>query len=636
MDAADPGFTPEALDPSKAPPSDRFCDLILTGGVTSGVVYPWAILELARAYRLKRIGGTSVGAMAAALAAAAEYSRREGRGAGFEVLRVLPEALAADEGRGTKLLSLFQPSSRTKRLFAVFLDMLNRSETSGRFAWAARLAAAIAQAYAAVWVVVLAAGAAAFWLSSVAIKGPGFWFAALAALLTTVLVAMLAVVGAIYRDVVQGLTRNGFGICTGGYTKTPSKSQPLIAWLNEGLQKTVGRPNDRDPLTFADLAGPAGPDQALRSIHLQTVTTNLSHGRPYTLPLNDDTSRLFFRGADLLPYFPKYVVDHMIDKAIPYAPRSSGDPLSAGSDGPYFELPGDDLPVLVAARLSLSFPFLFSAVPLWAIDYEARVGERTLQRCWFSDGGICSNFPIHFFDTLIPRWPTFGISLGPRSPHWEDEAVWLPTYHYEGRGDAWNRIAEPSSSRAAWLGSFVSAMVDSAKNWNDNTLMRMPAVRDRVVRVGLGPGEGNLNLKLTQAQILSLARNYGTLAGRRLVDKFRPQSAASETAVAWDEHRWVRFNLLLSALDECLDELEARAERAPYAKKITELIDGAFIKRPLRGERPQENALSASQADALDKLREAVNELGASFQHQNVRQPYRGEPRPSLRIRSRY
>src|SRR5205807_10418438 len=30
---------------------------------------------------------------------------------------------------------------------------------------------------------------------------------------------------------------------------------------------------------------------------------------------------------------------------------------------------------------------------------------------WFSDGGICSNFPIQFFDAWLPKTPTFGINL---------------------------------------------------------------------------------------------------------------------------------------------------------------------------------------------------------------------------------
>nr|WDS96478.1 hypothetical protein VW1_00050 [Enterobacter sp.] len=38
------------------------CDLVMKGGITSGVVYPLAIVEIAKAFRLRSIGGTSAGA----------------------------------------------------------------------------------------------------------------------------------------------------------------------------------------------------------------------------------------------------------------------------------------------------------------------------------------------------------------------------------------------------------------------------------------------------------------------------------------------------------------------------------------------------------------------------------------------
>jgi hypothetical protein len=63
----------------------------------------------------------------------------------------------------------------------------------------------------------------------------------------------------------------------------------------------------------------------------------------------------------------------------------------------------------------MSFPLLISAVKLWAIDYEAPMKSRGLSPCWMSDGGLCSNFPIHLFDSFVPRWPTFGISLQKRA-----------------------------------------------------------------------------------------------------------------------------------------------------------------------------------------------------------------------------
>ena len=48
-------------------------------------------------------------------------------------------------------------------------------------------------------------------------------------------------------------------------------------------------------------------------------------------------------------------------------------------------------------------------VPLYAVDYHAP--DAPMKKVWFSDGGITSNFPIHRFDALFPRWPTFGITL---------------------------------------------------------------------------------------------------------------------------------------------------------------------------------------------------------------------------------
>ena len=51
------------------------CDAIMKGGITSGIVYPYAILEIATRYRFRSLGGTSAGAIGAAFAAAAEYAR---------------------------------------------------------------------------------------------------------------------------------------------------------------------------------------------------------------------------------------------------------------------------------------------------------------------------------------------------------------------------------------------------------------------------------------------------------------------------------------------------------------------------------------------------------------------------------
>ena len=66
----------------------RCCDLVMKGGITSGVLYPPAIGRISESYYLVGIGGTSAGAIAASVAAAAEYRRRKfNDNIGFEIAR---------------------------------------------------------------------------------------------------------------------------------------------------------------------------------------------------------------------------------------------------------------------------------------------------------------------------------------------------------------------------------------------------------------------------------------------------------------------------------------------------------------------------------------------------------------------
>jgi len=80
-------------------PPDRFCDLILTGGVTSAIAYPGLVAVLASRYRFHAIGGSSSGAGIAALAAAAEYRRRHGSDAGFRLMLERVQRLAKKRHR---------------------------------------------------------------------------------------------------------------------------------------------------------------------------------------------------------------------------------------------------------------------------------------------------------------------------------------------------------------------------------------------------------------------------------------------------------------------------------------------------------------------------------------------------------
>jgi hypothetical protein len=84
------------------------------------------------------------------------------------------------------------------------------------------------------------------------------------------------------------------------------------------------------------------------------------------------------------------------------------------------------MPVAIAARISLSFLGLISALPLLCIDYSRGPGHRNLITAWFSDGRIASNFPMHFFDAPWPRRPTFGLNLDKEHPDYRGQMVWRP------------------------------------------------------------------------------------------------------------------------------------------------------------------------------------------------------------------
>jgi predicted acylesterase/phospholipase RssA len=654
---------PPGLDALDQPPVDRYCDVVLTGGVTDGVIYPWALVELARKYRFKNIGGTSVGAMAAALTAAAEYARRRGSVAGFnEVLLKLPRMLGDEVNGDTRLYSLFQPAKSTRRLFELFVGIFTPAATvDGKSQTGALMKKILSAVLCAYWKPALAGallglliGVAGWWWWHFGSEWALIWELLLSALPYALVIATILVAIAIYLDCVHGFVNNGFGICTGFRNETtPPGTQSLVEWLHQGIQGACDKPLEQ-PLTFRDLwdapggpierpLPPALPKRKSRSIDLRMVTTNLTHGRPYALPVEDETSRLFFRKADLAPYFPPAVLDFLVEHSQPYVSKVKGvDPDPANVPADLRELPAGDLPIVVAARLSLSFPVLFSAVPLWAIDYEAEdFKDRRLRRCWFSDGGICSNFPVHLFDAALPEWPTFGIAIVERSLFWRKQRVYMPQHYNQGRGDRWDRFGDPVLPVTGAivpprerLAGFLASVIWSAKDWKDNTSMRMPGVRDRVVRVNLEPGESGLNLKMTSEQILDLARDYGRKAGKALIKKFIGPTEDQRPSQYWNEHRWVRFNSFLVGLRERIENIGAAAERAAYAAPLSTQIAGAARIPPL-SEKSQahEKLLTQAQIDDLRHLLAALKDLESKFAQADLPQPYTPLPTPSLRIR---
>ena len=308
---------PDLLDPAQEPPLDRYCDVVMKGGVTDGVVYPWAVMELAQHYRFQSIGGTSVGAVAAALTAASEYSRRYGSVNGFnKVLREVPLGLAELQGSGqTKLFSLFHPSPGGERLFRLFVGFFSKEK-----GWAGTWA--IVKGLLGDYLlrpnlrrprdrgILLLLIGGALLLGALCLLYPATVLPLLLVLLSNVAAIAVLLLGLIgwrlLDDVRRQLGGPGCGLCTGmGPEGGPDG---FTDWLHKGIQGASARDLDK-PLTFRDLwDAPGGPDLDLyrdgwierpQSIALQMMSTNLTHGRACGLPLNDNSEKLHFRQQDL-------------------------------------------------------------------------------------------------------------------------------------------------------------------------------------------------------------------------------------------------------------------------------------------------------------------------------------------------
>ncbi|MEO6408415.1 MAG: hypothetical protein ABIO45_06630 [Burkholderiaceae bacterium] len=615
------------------PAADKFCDLVMKGGITSGVVYPAAIEKLSHHYRFKSIGGTSAGAIAAALTAAAEYNRRtNGSRAGFDILKGLSAELGQEVAPDRRrLVTLFQPDPGLGRLFAVLEKSLNRARTSTRIMG------------------ILWGFVAGYWLASLAAAGLamgayfiGGWLAFVLALV----VAPLVLIGSfVYFDVTHNMVANGFGLCT-GMTAPGSKLPALVPWLHDRIQRAAGLDPTATPLTFGMLwDAPGMPEQwkqadpGIRSIDLRMFSTNLSQGRPYIFPLAEKSTdggslrvdeRLFFKVAEIGRYLPEAVTQWMVTKGTRYV----ADPNDKGRDPPatdsnaaeMVELPQPrDFPVILAARMSLSFPVLFAGVPLWAIHYDAPRGKRTFRRCWFSDGGLCSNFPMHLFDGLVPSWPTFGIDLEPRIPERKDDWVYLPRHYGEGYGERWNRFDDKADSSSR-CGGFFIAMIKSMQNWNDNALSRMPGVRDRIARVRLTDEEGGMNLNM-EASTIEKVTQRGVAAIDRLIGAFDTPARGHAQARGWDEQRWIRLAVLLKAIQEkSIGIAFSLSNDLPHATPYAELLARAGIE-VMPG---YDEVLSAEEQQAIRAMLDALDRLA------RTRRPpltFQSVPKPDLRVR---
>jgi hypothetical protein len=242
-----------------------------------------------------------------------------------------------------------------------------------------------------------------------------------------------------------------------------------------------------------------------------------------------EEEQYLFVPAELRALFPAPVVEHVLDAA--------GVPADEREGTRAWFLPAAELPVVIGTRISASVPLLLSSLKL----YSARADLPGPVESFMSDGGITSNFPIHFFDDWLPSHPTFGLDLVPfpEGGHGKDAApVSMPSGPDAPRVPHW--------TNAKTLGAFLRQIEDASRNRRDELQAELPGFRDRVCQIGMAPGEGGFNLQADPSTVSSLM-DRGRAAGREILDKFD-----------WAQHRFIRYVTLMEMLQENFSLLSAR------------------------------------------------------------------------------
>ncbi|HYO67770.1 MAG TPA: hypothetical protein VEU33_16975 [Archangium sp.] len=589
----------------------------MKGGVTSGIVYPPGILQLCQQYRFHSIGGASAGAIAAAAAAAAEYGRQtppaspSSTSHGFIRLAEMNDELA----KPGFLRNLLHPSPEGEPLFQAFLHWQHESAAARQqeppvagsarrscsekvLEWGQRLdtvlehsvgaqhragsviglfvAALLASglgAWGVVWLLTPGLGARAL---GVVLLGLALGLCWLGSTLGGLLGGGWALVRTVLR--MQDKDVHKYGLCPGSKgpaARLDSQNLALTDWLHVCLNELAGLSREAPPLTLRQLG--------LQRISFKLVTSNLTLGQPYILPMQRGSRSFFFKKSEMERLFPPPVVQALVAWGEANRPLSSIC-LSDEDAKEFLRFPmGEDIPLVVATRLSLSFPVLLSAVRLYSIRSEAYVPlhhhgpprlvdlARDVEEHWLSDGGIASNFPIHVFDSWVPARPTFGITLydSPLSKVLNQResstnaSVLLP---FPRDFD----MTRPQRTAIDGLADFLRAIFATAQSFRDNAQSGLPSYRERIVQVFLEQAEGGLNLDMP-SHIIEQVQTKGRQAARLLLERY-----PSTNSPSFSEHRWVRLQVLMAELERHLMELRELFPDGDWKAQFQESIDALF------------------------------------------------------------
>jgi hypothetical protein len=347
---------------------------------------------------------------------------------------------------------------------------------------------------------------------------------------------------------------------------------PAVAeWLADRIDDLAGMPytaagEPRPALTFGQLwrgtihgpnvdCAPLSEQARKRVINLELMTTNISQGRPYRLPFQARAqadpiggTRWLFCTTCLKDVLAERVVDQL-GKAPGADPAHLSCPRHEDVDLRCLPEPWD-MPVAMAARMSLSLPGLIAAVPLCSPPSADSSRDGPLPQ-WFSDGGITSNFPIHLFDALLPRWPTFGLNLQ-EFPPGPGKKVFIPPQNSTTSTEAW----APVYSTFRFLGSIL----DTFLGWRDTMQSALPGFRGRIAHVRQGRDEGGTNLFMRCETIEELAHR-GQRAGTKLLNRFTgvdiptPVSSSGRSWTQTDRYRWIRMRMAMCKYSDIAHEI---------------------------------------------------------------------------------
>src|SRR5262249_33123358 len=131
---------------------------------------------------------------------------------------------------------------------------------------------------------------------------------------------------------------------------------------------------------------------------------------------------------------------------------------------------------------------------------------------------------VHSFDSLLPRWPTFGLNLQAYPPGGVGGDVWIPPQDTTATTEPWTAVDSATALGGAILDTFL--------DWRDTVQSALPGSRGRTAHVRQHPGEGGMNLFMTADAIRRLA-----LRGRKLARRCATGSPPTTTAAARTRRR---------------------------------------------------------------------------------------------------